>query len=107
MMNVVTLKRNSTNLRTLVNVFAKRENKTRVAIYSNVSFTDFARATPARPFSKSKKRQLKPKAHDIQYKPTQRYVKKLSNVDLADNDKALLSKGLKYIHTPPKPASPA
>jgi len=89
-----------------MNVFSKRENKTRVAIYSGVSFTNSARATPARLISKSKKRQLKCKAHKLQYTPNNdRYIKNLSNIALTDNDKALLSKGLKYIPTPPKLAS--
>jgi len=80
-------------LTTLVNVFSKRENKTRVAIYSGVSFTDSAGATPARLISKSKKRQLKRKAHKIQYTPNNdRYIKNLSNIALTDNDKVLLSK---------------
>ena len=100
------LKAKLDELTTLMNVFSKRENKTRVAIYSGVSFTDSARATPARLISKSKKRQLKRKAHKIQYTPNNdRYIKNLSNIALTDNDKALLSKGLNYIPTPPNPAS--
>ena len=34
---------------TLINVFSKSENKTRVALYPGASFTDSSRANPARP----------------------------------------------------------
>jgi len=69
MMNFCNLKAKLDELTTLMNVFSKRENETRVAIYSG--------ATPARLISKSKKRQLKRKAHKIQYTPNNdRYIKK-------------------------------
>ena len=95
------LKAKLDELTTLMNVFSKRENRTRVPIYLDVFSTDSARATRVRLISKSIKRQLKRKAHKIQYKPNN---DRLSNIVLTDN-RALLSKGLKYIPTPPKPAS--
>ena len=89
-----------------MNVFSKSENKTRVAFYPRISFTDSSRANPAPPFSHSKKRRPKRKALKNQYKQNNdRYIKNLSDTALTDHDKTLLSKGLKFIPTPPKPDS--
>ena len=89
-----------------MNVFSKNENKTRVAFYPRVSFNDSCHANPARPPSHSKKRQQKRKALINQYKQNNdRYIKNLSDITLTDQDKTLLSNGLKFIPTPPKPNS--
>ena len=101
-----TIKAKLNELTTLMNVFSKSENKTRVAFYPRVSFTDSSRAIPARPFSHSKKRRQKRKALKNQYKHNNdRYLKNLSDTALTDHDITLLSKGLKFIPTPPKPDS--
>ena len=93
-------------LTTLMNVFSKSESKTRVALYPRVSFTDFSRASPARTVSHSKKRRQKRKALKNQYKQNNdRFIKNLSDTPLTDHDKTLLSKGLKFIPSPPKPGS--
>ena len=101
-----TIKAKLNELTTLMNVFSKSENKTRVAFYPRVSFTDSSRANPARPFSHSKKRRQKRKALKNKYKQNNdRYIKNLSDTALTDHDITLLSKGLKFIPTPPKPDS--
>ena len=101
-----TIKAKLNELTTLMNVFSKSENKTRVAFYPRVSSTDSGRAKPARPASHRKKRRQKRKALKNQYKQNNdRYIKNLSDTTLTDQDKTLLSKGLKFIPTPPKPNS--
>ncbi|XP_067045490.1 uncharacterized protein [Acropora muricata] len=101
-----TIKAKLNELTTLMNVFSKSENKTRVAFYPRVSSTDSCRANPARPASHSKKRRQKRKALINQYKQNNdRYIMNLSDTTLTDQDKTLLSKGLKFIPTPPKPNS--
>ena len=63
--------------------------------------------TPAAPTpSHSKKGWQKRKALKSQYKQNNdRYIRNLSDTTLTDQDKTLLSKGLKLIPTPPKPNS--
>ena len=101
-----TIKAKLNELTTLMNVFSKSENKTRVAFYPRVSSTDSCRANPARPASHSKKRRQKRKALKNQYKQNNdRYIMNLSDTTLTDQDKTLLSKGLKFIPTSPKPSS--
>ena len=85
----------------LINVFSKNKNKTRVETNPKVSFTNYYRANPVRHLSKNRKRLLKRKANKNQYKRNNdRFIKNLS-----ENDKSLLSKGLKFIPTSPKPIS--
>ena len=85
---------------------SKCENKTRVAFYPRVSFTDCSHANPARPLSHSEERRQKRKTLKNQYKENNdRYIKNLSDPPLTDHDKTFLSKGLKFIPTPPKPDS--
>ena len=101
-----TIKAKLTELTTLMKVFSESENKTRIAFYPRVSSTDSCRANPARPNSHSKKRRQKRKALKNQYKQNNdRYIKNLSDTTLTDQDKTLLSKGLKFIPTRPKPNS--
>ena len=89
-----------------MNVFSKNKNKTRVETNPNVSFTDYYRANPVRHLSKNKKRLLKRKANKNQYKRNNdRFIKNLLNISLTENDKSLLSKGMKFIPTSPKPIS--
>ena len=89
-----------------MDVFSKNENKTKVAFYPHVSSTDSSRANLARPPSHSKKPCQKRKALKNQYKQkNDRYIKNLSDTTLTDQDKTFLSKGLKFIPTPPKPNS--
>ena len=88
-----TIKAKLNELTTLMNVFSKSENKTRVAFYPRVSFTDSSRTNPARPFSHSKKRRQKRKALKNQYKQNNdRYIKNLSDTALTDHDKTLLTR---------------
>ena len=87
-----TIKAKLNELTTLMNVFSKSENKTRVAFYPRVSSTDSCRANPARPASHSKKRRQKRKALKNQYKQNNdRYIMNLSDTTLTDQDKTLLS----------------
>jgi len=63
------LKAKISELTTLVKAFSKRENKKEsVALYSNVCFTDSARAKPVRTQTISQKRSTKRKASRNQYK---------------------------------------
>ena len=87
-----------------MNVFSKNKNKTRVETNPNVSFTDYYRANNVRHLSKNKKRLLKRQANKNQYKRNNdRLIKNQLNISLTENDKKLLSKGLKFIPTSPKP----
>ena len=105
------LKAKISELTTLVNAFSKRENnKERVALYSNVCFTDSARAKPVRTQTISQKRSTKRKASRNQYKnklrtTNEKFIKNMSTTNLTDQEIALLAKGLKFIPTPEKPAS--
>ena len=93
-------------LSALMNVFSKKKNKTRVETNPNVSFTDYYRANPVQHLSKKKQRLLKRKANKNQYKRNNdRFIKNLLNISLTENDKKLLSKGLRFIPTSPKPIS--
>ena len=86
--------------------FSKRENKKeRVALYSNVWFTDSSRAKPVRTQTISQKRSTKRKASRNQYKnklrtTNEKFIKNMSNTNLTDQEIALLAKGLKFIPTP-------
>ena len=92
-------------LTTPVNAFSKRENKKeRVALYSNVWFTDSSRAKPVRTQTISQKRSTKLKASRNQYKnklrtTNEKFIKNMSNTKLTDQEIALLAKGLK-LHPP-------
>ena len=105
------LKAKISELTTLVNAFSKRENKKeRVAMYSNVWFTDSSRAKPVRTQTISQKRSSKRKALRNQYNnnlrtTNEKFIKNMSNKNLTDQETALLAKGLKFIPTPKKPAS--
>lgn len=69
--------------------FSKSENKTRVALYPGVSFTDSSRANPARPTGKGDIKNVK---HSLknQYKQN-RFVKNLSDTPPTDHNKTLFS----------------
>ena len=109
--DIIDLKAKISELTTLVNAFSKQENKKeRVALYSNVWFTDSSRAKPVRTQTTSQKRSTKRKACRNQYKhklrtTNEKFIKNMSNTNLTDQEIALLAKGLKFIPTPEKPAS--
>ena len=98
-------------LTTLVNTFSKRENnKERVALYSNVWFTDSPCAKPVQTQTINQKQSTKRKASRNQYKnklrtTNEKFVKNMSNTDLTDQEIAFLAKGLKFIPTSEKRAS--
>ena len=97
-------------LSTLFNVFSKNENKERVTIYPVVCFTDSTQAYSKRSQTKNLKRSHMRKANKNQYAKqprasNEKLIKNLSHKKLTDHETALLAKGLKFIPTPPVPAS--
>ena len=82
--------------------FSKNENTERVAIYPFVCFTDSTQAYSKRShMRKANKNQYakQPRASN------EKFIKNLSHQKLTDHETALLAKGLKFIPTPPVPAS--
>jgi len=98
-------------LTTLFKVFPNLKIKEDLhCILATVCFTDSSYANPTRSQTKSQKQPLLRKANKNQYTHNLRtnndkYIKNLSTKILTDQETALLAKGLKFIPTPPKPAS--
>ena len=104
------LKAKMNEVSTLFNVFSNNENKERVAIYSVVCFIDSTQANSKRSQTKNLKRSHMRKANKNQYAKqprasNEKFIKNLSHKKLTDHETALLAKGLKFIPTPPVPAS--
>ena len=97
-------------LSTLFNVFSENENKQRVAIYPVVCFNDSAQANFKRSQTKNLKQSCMRKANKNQYAKqpranNEKFIKNLSHKKITDHEAASLAKGLKFIPTPPVPAS--
>ena len=76
-------------------------------MYQSVSLTDSAKRKPLIIATRNTSRLLRrKKAKQVANKTlTHQYTKNLSGKVLSDNELNLLSNGLKYIPTPPRPAS--